>query len=135
MKKYLFLLFLLVFYFILIITPETTNVLSYDDKEKVGVVTVVIDYKNGVNSNDLVLFLNNYNNEYFVTDLKISNYEIPVSCEEFNECINEVYEYFDKEFLLNHLTTGFKVDSISFIAYKDEVEKYLQDNKVDYEIY
>ncbi len=135
MKKYLFLLFLLIIYLVLIKIPKTINVLSYDDNEKTGVVTVVIDYKNGINSNDLILFLNNYNNEYYVSNLKISNHEVSVSCDDFNYCVNEVYEYFDKKFLLDHLTTGFKVVSISFIAYKDEVEKYLQNNKVDYEIY
>lgn len=135
MKKYLFLLVLLMFYFILTITPKTINVLSYDDEEKVGVVKILINYKNGVNSNDLLLFFNDYNKEYFVSYLKIGNHEIPVSCEEFNECVNEVYEYFDKEFMLEHLIAGFKVDGISFIAYKDEIEKYLKDNKVDYTIY
>lgn len=130
MKKYLFLLLLLIIYVMISLKPKTVKVLSYEDKNKSSVLPVVISYEVGENSNDLKNFFDSYNDEYYVSLLNVNDNDISVSCTNFDKCIKQVYEYFDNDFEVNHMATGFKIDEVHFIAYKEEVKEYLAKNKV-----
>ncbi len=134
MKKYLFLLCLLVIYLILMLTPKTTDVISYQDIKKEGVVTVMIYYENGINSKDLKTLFDDYEGEYYVLKLQVNKEDIMVSCSDFKNCIDEVYSFNNNEFETNYITTGFKINRVYFISYRDEIEKYLNSNQIVYKI-
>lgn len=134
MKKYLFLFFLLVIYFVLLLFPKTETVLSYDEKE-FGIVNVVIDFKNGINSNDLKLFFDNYDYDYKVLELNINDKNINVSCTYFSKCINDIYKFEDNEFSIKHLVNGFKINKVYFISDKETIENYLKDKNMTYKIW
>lgn len=133
MKKYLFLLFLLLIYFILLLFPKTNNVLSYDDNGEKGVISVVINYDNGINSNDLKTFFDKYNKEYYVLKMEVNSDELLVSCSDFSSCISDVYKINDNDFEINYISTGFRINKVYFIAYKEEIEPYLNSKNVIYE--
>lgn len=132
MKKYLFLLFLLLIYFILLLFPKTNKVLSYDD-EQTGIINVILNYDSGINSKDLKLFFDGYNKEYYVFKIDINNNETSVSCSDFEKCISDVYKMSDNDFETNYMATGFRINKVYFIAYKDEIEPYLIDKKAIFE--
>ena len=77
---------------------------------------------------------NNYNKEYYVYALKVNDNKINLSCDLIDDCINEVYDEENNLFYLKYLTSGFKVDEIEFIAYKDEVLPFLNKNNLAYKI-
>ena len=131
MKKYLFLLFLLLVYFILLSFPKTNNVLSYAD-ERTGVISVVLNYDNGINSKDLKLFFDKYDKEYYVFKMDVNNNETLVSCSDFNDCISDVYEISDNDVETNYMATGFKINKVYFIAYKEDIEPYLIEKNIVY---
>lgn len=135
MKKYLFLLFLLLVYFILILKPKTTNVLSYEDIKKDGVVTVMLDYKNGINSNSLITLLDDYNGDYYVSKLEINDADGYVSCSNIKKCIDDVFEINDTEFSTNYMASGFKINKAYLIVYKDEIENSALLNDVIYNFF
>lgn len=132
MKKCLFLLFLLVIYFILTLSPKTKDVLSYEDLKNDGVVMIEIKYENGVNSKELKTLFDDYDGEYYVSKLDINGEEIMVSCSNFKKCIDDIYAFNNLEFETNYIVAGFRITSIYFIAYRDEIEKYLSYNNVVY---
>lgn len=123
---------LLVVYFILMLSPKTANVLSYEDLKKDGVVMVKINYENGINSKDLKTLFDAYDGEYYVSKLDVNGDEIIVSCSEFKKCIDDIYTFNDLEFEANYIATGFKITGVYFIAYRDEIEKYLSSKNVVY---
>lgn len=129
-KKYLFLLLLLIIYVMISLKPKTVKVLSYEDKNKSGVLPVVINYETGENCNDLKKFFDLYKNEYFVSSLIINDNEIPVSCTNFDVCIKQVYEYFDNDFETKYMATGFRINEVHFIAYKENIKEYLSENNI-----
>ena len=56
MKKYLFLLFLIGVYVLILFNNKdnkTSNVVSYLDKNRDGAISVKINFKDGINSNNL----------------------------------------------------------------------------------
>lgn len=123
---------LLVVYFILMLSPKTADVLSYEDLKKDGVVMVKINYENGINSKDLKTLFDAYDGEYYVSKLDFNGDEIIVSCSEFKKCIDDIYTFNDLEFETNYIATGFKITGVYFIAYRDEIEKYLSSKNVVY---
>ena len=129
-KKYLFLLLLLIIYVTISLKPRTVKVLSYEDKTKSGVLPVVISYETGENCNDLKEFFDLYKDEYYVSSLNVNDNEIPVSCTNFNTCIKQVYEYFDNDFEVKYMATGFKINEVRFLAYKENIKGYLSENSI-----
>lgn len=133
MKKYLFLLLLLIIYLMLISFPKTAKVTYYDNKKNSSIVTVMLNYENGINSKDLEKLFENYSKEYYVTKLKVNKKELDVSCSNITSCIDNVYKLSDPDFETNYIATGFKINKIYFLAYKQEIEKYLKAKDVTYE--
>lgn len=131
MKKYLFLLFLFFVYLMLVSFPKTTKVLSYDDK-KYGVVNVTMSFEDGINSNDLKLLFDNYNKEYQVYNINVRDGDILVSCSDFDNCLKVVYELNNKDFEISYVVNGFRVNNVSFLAYKEEIDKYLYNKGIVY---
>lgn len=123
---------LLVVYFILMLSPKTIGVLSYEDLEKDGVVMVKINYENGINSKDLKTLFDAYSGEYYVSKLDIDGEEIIVSCSDFKKCIDDIYSFNNSEFETNYIATGFRITGVYFLAYRNEIEKYLSSNNVIY---
>lgn len=135
MRKYLFLLFLFLIYIICIFTQNTSKV-SNEILDDYGVVSVFIKYNNGVNCFELKKVFDNYNDSYYITNFNINkNDNILVSCSDFNKCINDIYTTYDSSFETKYIASGFKINSVSFLAYKDNIEKYLSKYNVAYKIY
>lgn len=134
MKKYLFLLLLFIIYLILLQLSDEDEVISYDELNTGSAVNVLVSFENGINSNNLSTLFNNYNKEYYVYALKVNDDKINLSCDLIDDCINEVYDEENNLFYLKYLTSGFKVDEIEFIAYKDEVLPFLNKNNLAYKI-
>lgn len=135
MRKYLFLLFLFLIYIICILTPHTNKV-SNEVIDDYGLVSVFIEYDKGVNSFELQKVFDNYNDSYYITNFNInSNDDVLVSCSDFDKCVNDIYTIYDYDFETKYIASGFKINSVSFLAYKDNIEKYLSKYNVAYKIY
>lgn len=136
MKKYFFLLFLFIIYLCLVINNKTLvePVISYDDKYKDGVCDVTLEFEEGINSNHLVNLFNSYNDEYYIYGLSLKNKNLKLSCTNIENCIKNVYEQEDEFFSLINISSGFKVEEINFLAYENEVIKYLDDNNLAYKL-
>ena len=86
--------------------------------------------------NKLKKVFDNYNDSYYITNFNINkNDDILVSCSDFNKCINDIYTTYDSSFETKYIASGFKINSVSFLAYKDNIEKYLSKYNVAYKIY
>ena len=125
---------LFIIYLILLQLSDENEVISYDELNTGSAVNVLVSFENGINSNNLSTLFNNYNKEYYVYALKVNDNKINLSCDLIDDCINEVYDEENNLFYLNYLTSGFKVDEIEFIAYKDEVLPFLNKNNLAYKI-
>ncbi len=123
MKKYLFLLFLLGFY-IGISFHERTQEVSFNEEEK-HINLYKIDFKNNINSNGLIEIFNGYNN---IIIKKINENE--VKCNDIKICVKEVFDEKDDLFEEKYIASGFSIDSIEFIAYKDEIKYFLNKNNL-----
>ncbi len=133
MKKYLFLLLLFIVYLVLLLQKDDSKMVSYENLNNTNAVKVLIKFENGINSSNLLTLFSDYDNDYYVYSLDIYNEEIGLSCNLIQDCINDVFNQKDELFYLNYITNGFKVDKMSFIAYKDEVINFLEKNDLAYE--
>lgn len=132
MKKYLFLIILFVIYVLLISFNKTEPVLSYDSIDEVGVSEYYIEFKNGINSNNLDTIFNKYNKEYYITYIKIKNdNEYKTSCNYINNCIKDIYKQESNEFNTKYIN-GISITNLHLLAYKDEMSKFLDKNNIDY---
>lgn len=132
MKKYLFLLFLLFFYLFIINTNKTENVISYIDKNNQSVLDVTIMFENGINSKKLEGDFNKYKDEYFIYNIVVNKKEFNVKCSDIKSCINSIYAEESYLFDETYLATGFKVDSIKIIGYKNKLNDFLDYNNFTY---
>lgn len=135
MKKYLFLLFLFLTYILLILKNNlsTEPVISYDN-ESGNVVDVVLKFEDGINSKILSNLFKNYDKEYYVYGINLDNEKIDLSCNKIDICLEEIFSQEDNDFSMLNITSGFKIDTVKFIAYKDEIVPFLDRNELVYEI-
>lgn len=137
MKKYLFLLFLIGVYALILFNNKdnkTSNVISYLDENRNAAITVKIKFKDGINSNNLKKLFYTYDKDYYIFNIYADKEDIKVSCDSIDWCIDSVYEEKDEYFYKSRLTSGFKIDSISLLAYKEEIIPFINNNNLDYEI-
>ena len=72
MKKYLFLLFLIGVYVLILFNNKdnkTSNVVSYLDKNRDGAIFVKINFKDGINSNNLKKLFYTYDKDYYIYNI------------------------------------------------------------------
>ena len=72
MKKYLFLLFLIGVYVLILFNNKdnkTSNVVSYLDKNRDGALSVKINFKDGINSNNLKKLFYTYDKDYYIYNI------------------------------------------------------------------
>ena len=128
MKKYLFLLLLLIVYIALNISHNTKEVSYETNDSDIYVNSYKLKFPLGINSNDLINKLSSYNNDILIN--KINN--IDVKCEDINNCIKQFYDQKDEEFIIKNVSS-FKIDSIEFIAYESDIKTFLEnDNLITY---
>lgn len=133
MKKYFFLLFLLLVYFFLKINVKTKPVFINDETTN-DVCKIKIVYENGKNSNDVKKIFDNYNNEYYIKKIIMDNNEYDVGCDTFDKCINQIVNT-DSSFENKYIVNGFKIKEIYFLAYKKNIISYLNKNDIIYTNY
>lgn len=135
-RKYLFLLFLFLVYIICILTPHNNKVSNDVIDDYGAVVSVFIEYDKGVNSFELQKLFDNYNDSYYIINFNInSNDDVLVSCDNFDMCVNDIYTVYDSDFETKYIASGFKINSVSFLAYKENIEKYLSKYNIAYKTY
>lgn len=128
MKKYLFLLLLLIVYIALNISHNTKEVSYETNDSDIYVNSYKLKFPLGINSNDLINKLSSYNNDILIN--KINN--IDVKCEDINNCIKQFYDQKDEEFIIKNVSS-FKIDSIEFIADKQYINVFLEkENLITY---
>ena len=128
MKKYLFLLLLLIVYIALNISHNTKEVSYETNDSDIYVNSYKLKFPLGINSNDLINKLSNYNNDILI--IKINN--IDVKCKDINICIKQFYDQKDEEFIIKNVSS-FKIDSIEFIADKQYINVFLEkENLITY---
>lgn len=131
-KKYLFLFVLFLVYVILKTKLQVMPVLSYKDKFDQDVLEVTLNFTNGINSESLKNIFSNYNDEVFFHSIKTMNSSLEISSSNIDDVINMVYEQEDELFYISHITSGFKIEEITLLAYKDEIIPFLDENDLIY---
>lgn len=125
MKKYLFLLLLLIIYIFLNVKPVTKEV-SYDvNNSDIYINSYKLKFPVGINSNDLINKLSNYNDDILIN--KINN--IDVKCKNINDCIKQFYQQMNEEFIMKNISS-FKIDSIEFISYESDIKTFLENENL-----
>ena len=71
---------------------------------------------------------------YYIYNIYTDRENIKVNCDSIDWCIDSVYEQKDDYFNKSRLTSGFKVDSISLLAYKEDIIPFINDNNLECEI-
>ena len=135
MKKYLFLLLLFLIYIMCIINPKANKVSKEVKTDNYGAVSVFIKYDKGINSFELKKIFDNYSDSYYITDFNINDNDILVSCSDFDSCIKDIYSIYDSDFETKYIASGFRINSISFLAYKENIEDYLSKYDIVYKTY
>ena len=125
MKKYLFLLLLLIVYIALNISHNTKEVSYETNDSDIYVNSYKLKFPLGINSNDLINKLSSYNNDILIN--KINN--IDVKCENINDCIKQFYQQMNEEFIMKNISS-FKIDSIEFIAYESDIKTFLENENL-----
>ena len=125
MKKYLFLLLLLIVYVILNVKDDARKV-SYEMNDNgIYINSYRLKFPVGINSNDLINKLSNYNDDILIN--KINN--IDVKCENINDCIKQFYQQMNEEFIMKNISS-FKIDSIEFITDEDNIKVFLENEEL-----
>lgn len=134
MKKYFFLLLLFIFYLTLYFSQNnnTKQVILYKTFTDDSIVNIELNFDNGINSNDLDAIFNKYNKEYYVKEINLNGECIELSCDNFSLCISDIFRLKDEEFYNKYVTTGFRIKDIKFIAYKDEIFSFLENESLSY---
>lgn len=129
-------MFLFIVYIILILRNNTLIVptISYEDRYNTGVSDIIIKFDNGINSKKLNELFKKYDSEYYVYRINFKNKDIKLSCNNINNCLKQVYEEENNIFNIIYNASGFKIDSVSLIAYEDEITSFLDKNNLVYEI-
>ena len=70
----------------------------------------------------------------YIYNIYTDRENIKVNCDSIDWCIDSVYEQKDDYFNKSRLTSGFKVDSISLLAYKEDIIPFINDNNLECEI-
>ena len=125
MKKYLFLLLLLIVYVILNVKDDTRKVSYEMNDNDIYINSYRLKFPVGINSNDLRNKLSNYNDDILIN--KINN--IDVKCENINDCIKQFYQQMNEEFIMKNISS-FKIDSIEFIAYESDIKTFLENENL-----
>lgn len=134
MKKYFFLIILFIVYLILSSLNNTKQVLSITDADNDStVITVRLNFTDGINSKRVTNLLDNYNKEYYIKNM-IGKFNYDVSCTNIKICIDNVFKDKDDEFYNKYISTGFLINSIELIAYKEEILTFLDNNGILYTI-
>lgn len=132
MKKYLFLLFLFCIYILLIIFPKADEVVSYNNVSTGSVVNLSLEFENGINSMNLNNLLNSYDEKYLIKKINIEDTNVNVLCDEFNKCVNQIYEQMNSDFEQKYLISGFKISSIDMISDKDYITNFFDNKNITY---
>ncbi len=117
MKKYLFLLFLYLFYLFIILNKKDTKMVSLSIDDDSCVKQVTLKYENGINSKNLLDVFSEYDN-YLITNIQLDNNIYDVRCEKISDCIKDIYQEESNLFYLKYGASGFKVDSITYYKYE-----------------
>ena len=136
MKKYLFLLFMLVVYILLLIRNNTKNVANYNNlSNNNSTINIDIYFENGINSKKLVDELKNYNYEYLIKNINIGNNSINLNCKLIEKCINNIYDMNDDDFYNKYIANGFRIEKLTIITDKNHIINYLKNKDYLYRIY
>ena len=127
MKKYLFLLFLFIIYLLIcsVNDDKVVNVASYNKKYSTN--TYILNFNNGINSKVFEDIIKNYEKEIYIYKIN----DTKGSCNNFNDCIKDIYTMNDYNFEINYIASGFKIDKIELIS-DYSIEKFLDDNNINY---
>ena len=136
MKKYLFLLFMLVVYILLLIRNNTKNVANYNNlSNNNSTINIDIYFENGINSKKLVDEFKNYNYEYLIKNINIGNNSINLNCKLIEKCINNIYDMNDDDFYNKYIANGFRIEKLTIITDKNHIINYLKNKYYLYRIY
>ena len=136
MKKYLFLLFMLVVYILLLIRNNTKNVANYNNlSNNNSTINIDIYFENGINSKKLVDEFKNYNYEYLIKNINIGNNSINLNCKLIEKCINNIYDMNDDDFYNKYIANGFRIEKLTIITDKNHIINYLKNKDYLYRIY
>ena len=133
MKKYVFLLFLFIIY-LLINVKNNNPVISYQNNNNKSVLDFTLSFETGINSNDLVKVFKEYDKDYYINEIYIDDKILDVSCTYLSKCIDEAFNLENEEFKIKYLIKGFKINKVNLIAYKDEIEPFLQKENISYSL-
>ncbi len=134
MKKYLFLIILLIIYIVLITGKKTEKVLSYNDLGNENVSEFNLVFKNGINSNNLSVLFNQYEGEYLIKNISLNETKADVKSNNITDCIKQVFSSENNAFSEIYMASGFKVNELSLLAYNDEIIPFLEENNIYYYI-
>lgn len=134
MKKYLFLLFLFIVYVFLMIRNYSVPAVSYENRYDDNILNITINFENGINSKSLKTMFDDYKKDYYIYSMKIKNDDVKLSCAYINDCLNEIYKEEDNIFNIMYGASGFKIDSVNLLAYKNEIENFLNMNNLSYKL-
>lgn len=135
MKKYFFLIFLFIICLILNLNDNSTEkVISYEEKSKEYIISINLDFNEGINSNKLNELFNKYDKEYYIRKISLNDEVLEISCKELSECIKETFNLKDNDFYNKYIVNGFKINNLNLIAYKDEIIPFLNNEKISYTI-
>lgn len=132
MKKYLFLLFMFIFYLGLIVNKKTgtKSVMVYDDFNK-NVIKIEVLFSKGQNINQIIKTFKSYNDDYQI--LKVETFKKSYDChEKINDCVKNIYDQENSNFNKIYISSGFSVKSVDVIANKNSISKFLQKNNLVY---
>ena len=136
MKKYLFLLFMLVVYILLLIRNNTKNVANFNNlSNNNSTINIDIYFENGINSKKLVDEFKNYNYEYLIKNINIGNNSINLNCKLIEKCINNIYDMNDDDFYNKYIANGFRIEKLTIITDKNHIINYLKNKDYLYRIY
>lgn len=134
MKKYLFLLFLFIIYLALQFNNKTEYSFSEVNGSNSNVIETELIFDNGINSKELNNLFNSYDGQFYIKEIYTLDNTYEVSCENYNECINQIFSFNDTSFNSKYITTGFSIKKIILLAYNDEIIPFLSNNGIVYKI-
>lgn len=117
MKKYLFLLFLYLLYFVIILNKKDTEMVSLPINDNSSVKQITIKYENGINSKLLVKKFDEHKN-YLVKNIESDNNIYDVKCSKISNCIDTIFKMENNNFALKYNASGFKIKSITYFNYE-----------------
>lgn len=134
MKKYFFLLFLFIIYLVILLNNNDTKYVNLNQNIDNHILDITLNFDSGINSNDLNKIFSEYNKEYYIKEISLSDEKIELSCDSFLVCVIDIFELKDDNFYNKYIVNGFKIKNINFITYKDDIISFLDNKKINYTI-